>query len=189
MCRFVCDSRFKNSIFIRSVEGNLVPHTFISVKKKIIECNTRGDNYDVYLGNAKCSNVLAVRRSAISSSPQSSQDAANSLHSNASVDGVSWRRRCTGQTSTSIIVTDGFHGWCQDASHHTQHWRHTHCRQTPLTLSMIQNKQTLAPKVHMLKSRDLFSSWSVEGFIDRQLYTTSVRTKVCMTQCWLYSIF
>lgn len=86
-----------------------------------------------YLCYAECSDVLTVRGGAISSPPKCSQDTANSLHSYTSVYGVVGWRRCAGQAGTSIVVTDWFHDWCQDACHHTQHWRHTHCGHSPLT--------------------------------------------------------
>lgn len=60
----------------------------------------------MYLGNAKCSDVLAVGGGAISSSPQCSQDTADALHSDTSVDGVSWWGRSTGQAGTSVVVTN-----------------------------------------------------------------------------------
>lgn len=81
----------------------------------------------VYLGNPKCSDVLAVGGSAIPSSPQCSQDAANALYGNASVDGVSGWRRGARQTSASVIVTNGFHRRGQDACHHTQYRGQTYC--------------------------------------------------------------
>lgn len=87
----------------------------------------------VYLCNAKCSDVLAVRRGAVASSPQSRQDTANSLHSYTSVYCMIRWRRGAGQASTSVIITDWFHGRCQDACHHPQHWRHAHCGKPPLT--------------------------------------------------------
>ena len=80
-----------------------------------------------YLGNPKRSNVLAVGGGAIAGSPQRSQNAADSLDGDASVDGVSGRRRGAGQTGARVVVTNGFHGGCQDACHHAQHGGQTHC--------------------------------------------------------------
>lgn len=83
--------------------------------------STRRVEHDLYLGDAKRSDVLAVGGGAVTGSPQRRHDAADAFHSDASVNGVSRGRRGTGQPGTSVVVPDRFHGGRQDAGHHTQH--------------------------------------------------------------------
>lgn len=78
------------------------------------------DSVVPYLGDAQCGNVLAVGCGSIARAPQCGQDAAKSLHSDAPVDGVGWRRGGTREPGTSIIIPNGLHGGGQDPCHHAQ---------------------------------------------------------------------
>lgn len=88
---------------------------------------------DVYLGDAQGSNVLAVGGGAVSGPPQRSQDAADALHGDASVNGVGGWWRGAGQAGAGVVVADRFHGGGQDSRHHTQHRRDADGGNTPLT--------------------------------------------------------
>lgn len=66
----------------------------------------------MYLSDAKCCDVLAVRGGAVASPPQGSQDAADALHGYAPVYGVIWWRRGAGQARAGVVIANGLHGGC-----------------------------------------------------------------------------
>jgi len=89
------------------------------------------------LGDAEGGDVLAVGGGAVPGAPQRRQDAADALHGDAAVYGVSRRRGGAAQAGASVVVPNGLHGGRQDAHRHAQHRGHAHRGHAPLTCGGI----------------------------------------------------
>lgn len=86
-----------------------------------------------YPGDPQGSDVLAVGCRPIAAAPQPCQDAAQTLHRDATVNSVSGRSRGTRETSTGVVIPDRLHGRCEYPCHHAQDRGDAHSRKTPLT--------------------------------------------------------